>query len=351
MNQLGLSLYLGSGKQTNLEVIAKAKKANMKYAFTSLHIPEESISDYKKETLDLLQACNDANLSLMIDVGPRTLEKLGMTSLYQLKQYGIQYLRIDYGFSVQEITDLMHDFHIVLNASTLTPEELEYLRQSDVDLTKIVACHNFYPKPLTALSMNLVREINERLHQYGIKTVGFVSGDSKRRGPLFSGLPTVEEHRDMDVLRQVLELKHLGHCDMIMIGDIDVSDRAWKQLEELQSNYVTLRANIHEAFAFVCDIIHHDRVDYSSYVIRSVESREYKHPSVDLANRERKLGSISMSNAKYLRYEGELEIARCDLPEEEKVTIIGNIIPNDIAYLSLIHSGMGFRIVKESIDE
>ncbi len=346
MEQLGLSLYLSSGEKANQEIIIKAQKAHMKYAFTSLHIPEESVADYRFETIRLMELCRDAGLSLIIDVGPRTISKLGLSSLHDLKNYNITHIRIDYGFTIDEIVNLTNDFNVVLNASTLTQEEIEHIIKNHVDTSRISACHNFYPKPLTALPIENVRATNDLLHKYDIKSIGFVSGDLTLRGPLHEGLPTVEEHRNMDVLRQILELKQVAQCDMIMIGDIDVTEESWKKISELQDNYVTLKAQILDGYNFICDRIHHDRVDYSAYVIRSVESREYKNPTI-MDPSERKLGSISMSNSLYLRYEGELEIARRNLQKEPKVNIIGQVGNDYLQYLPLINTGMGFKIEEE----
>lgn len=346
MEQLGISLYLSSSEKTNQEVINKAEKAHMKYAFTSLHIPEESVADYRSETIKLMESCRDAGLSLIIDVGPRTIEKLGLSSLHDLKKYNITHIRIDYGFTIDEIVKLTYDFNVVLNASTLIEEEIKHLIKNQVDTSKISACHNFYPKPLTALPIGNVKATNDLLHKYDIKSIGFVSGDLTLRGPLYEGLPTIEEHRHMDVLRQVLELKQLAKCDIIIVGDIDISEESWKKIGELQDNYVTLKANILSDYKFICNRIHHDRVDNSKYVIRSVESREYKNPTIFNPS-ERRLGSISMSNSLYLRYEGELEIARCDLPVEPKVNIIGQVKDEYLQYLPFINSGMGFKIEDE----
>ena len=60
---------------------------------------------------------------------------------------------------------------------------------------------------------------------------------------------------------------------------------------------------------------------------------------------ERKLGSISISNRNYLRYMGELEIAREDLPEEKRVNIIGYVAECDRKYLPYIRNGLGMKLI------
>lgn len=348
MNSYGISLYLGTGIIKNTEIIKKAKDAKVKYAFTSLHLPEENISDYNKEVEALLSLCKDAGIELIVDIGPRTIEKLGLPDIYSLKNTPITHIRVDYGFTNQEIADLSKDFHIVFNASTLSIDDLESLRALKVDFSKFSGCHNFYPKPLTGLSVDKVREINNRLHNYGVKTIGFVPGDKERRGPLHLGLPTVEEHRNNDLLEAVLQLRSLGQCDIILIGDVDVKEETWTKLKHLNENYIELEADIDEDYSYVRELIHHDRPDSSEYIIRSQESRGYAtqgKPFEKEGVKPRTKGSISVGNIEYLRYSGELEIARIDLEEEEKVNIIGHIRNEHLKYLSYIDEGMGFRLI------
>lgn len=349
MEQLGISLYLGSGEEMNKAVVAKAKQASMQYAFTSLHIPEETVAGYAAQIKALMQLCKEHQLSLMIDVGPRTVEKLELQSLFELKTFGIDHLRIDYGFSLEEIVALSKEFYIILNASTLLPEELKAMAEAGMELKRIMACHNFYPKPLTGLSIQKTKEINDMLHAYGIRSMGFVSSDHVRRGPLHAGLPTVEDHRDQVVLKQVLELKYRCHCDIILIGDIDLSDDSWIKLTQLQEGYVELQAEILPEYQFICNTLHHDRVDESPYVIRSVESRGYQKNVKPVPSAARPKGTIFISNEQFLRYEGELEIARCDLAEDLRVNVIGRIKEEDLPLLDLIQNGMGFQIRSETI--
>jgi len=193
-----------------------------------------------------------------------------------------------------------------------------------------------------------VKEINNRLHNYGVKTIGFVPGDKERRGPLHLGLPTVEEHRNSDLLESILQLRSLGKCDVILVGDVDVKDETWLKLKHLNENYIELEADVDEAYSYVRNTIHHDRPDSSEYIIRSQESRGYAAQGKPYEKEEvkpRLKGSISVGNIEYLRYSGELEIARIDLEQEEKVNIIGNIRDEYMKYLPYIDDGMGFRLI------
>ncbi len=348
MSQFGSSLYLGTGYEKNKKIVEKARQANVKYAFTSLHIPEESVDDYAAEVNKLLNLCKSCGISLIVDIGPRTLEKLGYRSFADLKQTSISHLRVDYGFTYQQIIDLSKDFNIVFNASTLLESDIRELQKLNADFTRFSACHNFYPKPLTGLSVEKTRSINENLRRLGITTMAFVPGDKELRGPLGLGLPTVEEHRGTDVLLNTLQLIKGCCTDIVLVGDIDISDAAWKQVSELSQGYVSLKAEINPEYSFIKDEVHHDRPDSSEYVIRSQESRVYaSQGKLFTADeiKQRNKGSISVGNEGYLRYSGELEIARRDLNPESKVNVIGQVDADYLKYLDYVTDGMGFRFV------
>jgi len=343
---IGISLYLGTGLQKNLEIIQKAKQAKVKYIFTSLHIPEEKVDDYPKQVQTILAACQENDLQLLVDVSPKTLEKIGYHSFDELAKTSIRYLRLDSGFNHQDIVNLSRQFNIVFNASTLTSKDMIALQKLGADFSTFIACHNFYPKPLTALSIEKVVKINRKLQYLGMRTMAFVAGDLTLRGPLKLGLPTIEKHRQGDVLENILELYVSAETDICMIGDIDVQEKTWQQLQDLSNGFVRLKANILPSYDFIKNMIHHDRSDSSEYVIRSQESRGYaaigrKITPMDVTNSRNK-GSIFISNELYERYSGEIEIARIDLPIEKKVNTIGEVIDEYKQYLSYICDGIGF---------
>lgn len=346
MSQYGISLYLGSGYETNRRVVEKAADAGANYAFTSLHIPEESVSDYAAEVNRLLDLCGRNGISLIVDIGPRTVEKLGYRHISDLKQTAVTHLRVDYGFSFEQIIALSEDFNIVFNASTLLEPDIRELRRLGADFSRFSACHNFYPKPLTGLSLKKTRAVNENLRRLGMTTMAFVPGDGVLRGPLREGLPTVEEHRGGDVLLNLLQLEKECLTDVCLVGDIDLSDAGWRAVKELSQGCVGLKAEIRPEYGYIRETVHHDRPDSSDYVIRSQESRGYAAQGRLFAAepvRPRPKGSISVGNETYLRYSGELEIARVDLQPESRVNIVGHVEESCLKYLPYIADGMGFR--------
>ena len=354
----GISIYFSSGMEKNESLIKKAVKNGVTYAFTSLHIPEETGVDYSKSIRQLLNCCREENLNLIADVGPETYEKLGVGSMEELKSLGITHVRLDYGFSPREVVEISKHFFVVFNASTIMEEELLEWKRYGADFTKFAACHNFYPKQFTALSLKQVKEINDRLKYLGFTTMAFVPGSLTLRGPLFEGLPTVEEHRKRraEVAFNMMELSMGGECDVVLIGDVDIKEKDWDAVKCISQGYVELEADLFPGYEFVRDQIHHDRPDSSEYIFRSQESRLYKqdieaeeNSSKTMAGESgmlfRKAGSICISNKKYLRYMGELEIARVDLPMDERLNVIGQINEKDLKFLTYVQKGFGVKLI------
>lgn len=183
----GISVYFGSGRATCERVIERAAAAGVSYAFTSLQIPEETGVDYGHEARHLLGLLRDAEISLIVDVGPDTPAKLGCDSIEGLAGLGISHVRLDYGFTVEETVALSRTFHIVFNASTVTRDEIAAWRAAGADLTRFAACHNYYPKRFTGLALNDIRRMNDFLRSQGFQVLGFIPGDGEQRGPLSRG--------------------------------------------------------------------------------------------------------------------------------------------------------------------
>lgn len=343
----GISLYFGNGYEHNAEIIRKAKASGVSYAFTSLHIPEENGVDYQEEMSRMLALCKDSGLNLIADISPNTLTKLGCTSYDELDSLGIRYIRLDFGFRAEEVVKLSQTYHVVFNASTITEKDIKEWRAAGADFSRFAACHNFYPKRYTGLSLNKIYQINRRLKDLGFLTMAFVAGNKTLRGPLKEGLPTAEEHRNEHVFPNMLELFYQTLSDVVLIGDVDVTDDVWEQIREFNEGYITLKAEILPSYQFITGQLHHDRPDSSEWIIRSQESRlleAYHQPFPKEHIKERPAGSICISNQEYLRYNGELEIARTNMPLELRVNVIGQVIAEDQIYLSYIRDGMGFRL-------
>ena len=324
----GISVYLSSPLQDIERTIEHGAAAGARYAFTSLHIPEDGGAAYADKVRQVLSLLSARGIALIADVGPRTCDLLGLERMEDLRDLGLEYLRLDYGFSAQRAAEL-----------------------SGADVTRFAACHNFYPKPYTGLALEDVARTNLRLAALGFEIMAFVPGDANVRGPVFEGLPTVEAQRGRapKVALNMLELAHGADCDIVLVGDPDLSEAGWAQFAQISAGYVDMPCQLDPGYSYLLGQVHHDRPDSSALIFRSQESRTSLKPdSVPTdtgAGLPRKTGSIAVSNSGYGRYEGELEIARVDLPGDERMNVVGHIAPEAMELLPFVKRGFGVRFV------
>ena len=144
----GISIYFSSGMEKNEALIKKAVKNGATYAFTSLHIPEETGVDYSRSIRQLLDCCREEKLNLIADVGPETYEKLGVATMEELKSLGITHVRLDYGFSPREVVEISKHFYVVFNASTIMEEELLNGSSVGQTLLNLLPAITFIPSSL-----------------------------------------------------------------------------------------------------------------------------------------------------------------------------------------------------------
>lgn len=345
----GFSIYLSQAHEAIERVVAKAVQSGATYAFTSLHVPEDDGATYRDKVRWLFKLTSDAGIGLIADVGPETCDVVGVSRVEDLASMGLACARLDYGFSPSEVAHLSDVFRIVFNASTVSREEIAAWRHAGADLSRFAACHNFYPKPMSGLALADVAAMNAQLHAYGFETMGFVPGDAELRGPVFEGLPTLEAQRSRraNVALNMLELAYGADCDVVMVGDPDLSFAGWNAFSEVSQGYISVGCDLDPAYVYLRGQIHHDRPDSSALVFRSQESRTALRPSGiaqgESAGKERPCGSIAVSNTGYGRYEGELEITRVDLPGDARMNVVGTLDVEAQRLLPFIKRGFGVR--------
>lgn len=300
----------------------------VKRAFTSLHIPEES-GDLAIRAKKLLQTAKECGVEVYADVSLQTPAHLGLDSLFELKALGVIGLRLDDFFENETILNLAKEFKLALNASILFEDDVSALLEGGLSASQLLAWHNFYPRCETGLSDSFFESQNELFKKLGIPVSAYIPGDGEKRGPLFEGLPTLEKHRKADPFLSALELFHAGVED-VYIGDPEVSEHLLKRLIDFDEHHcVEVRIEGFQAGEFRL------RPDFSRDVLRLMDTRSTESvvPKNTLA---RPIGSITMDNDRYGRYRGEVQITLRDLPADERVNVIGQVIEEDIPLLSLL---------------
>ncbi|MEH6992848.1 MupG family TIM beta-alpha barrel fold protein [Neobacillus drentensis] len=332
---IGISFYLNDLLAE--ERIELAGKMGVKRAFTSLHIPEES-GDLAGRAMNLLQCAKDAGIEVYADVSLKTPGHLGLDSLFDLKSLGVSGLRLDDFFENELILKLAEEFKLALNASIIFEDDIRVLLDGGLKADQLLAWHNFYPRIETGLSDWFFQRQNELFGKYGIPVSAYIPGDGEKRGPLFEGLPTLEEHREMDPFLAALELFHYGVKD-VYIGDPEVSENLLRKLIDFDSNHrIEIRIDGFQEGEFKL------RPDFSRDVLRFMDTRSVESILPENTS-ERWLGSITRDNDAYGRYRGEIQISLCDLPADERVNVVGKVVEEDIVFLSYLKPGQKVKFI------
>ncbi len=320
----GISLYTGMGYSLsdNLEYMEKAAGLGIEEVFTSFHIPEADSNIYE-EAEEILSKAKELGMRVTADISKRYMDKLEMS------KFDIHTIRLDFGFSVSEIAAMSGKlpFRIQLNASTVTKEYMDDLIKCGANTDKIEVCHNYYPRRDTALALELFLERNRCFKEHGLKIAAFIPLQHQRRGPLHEGLPTLECHRDM---RPIISSQHLLHSgvDTVYIGDAFATEAELKSLAAIRREVFTIPMEVFnpgDVEKHLLSCAHTNRMDPGENVIRSQEARLQKNGRITRCKAvQRKRYSVTIDNEGYLRYEGELQILKKELPPDIRVNVVGD---------------------------
>ncbi|WP_201717004.1 MupG family TIM beta-alpha barrel fold protein [Rossellomorea arthrocnemi] len=333
---IGISVYLSD--EDAEERILRASSSGIKLAFTSLNIPEES-GVSPKRVGDLLSLFNREGFEVFADVSKKTPAMLGLHDFEELKALGVTSLRLDDGFTTEEMLELSHHFQIAINASTVCEKELQQWIDCGLGTEKMIAWHNFYPKPETGLDQEYFLKQQDLYDTLGIPIYAFIPGDEKKRGPLHLGLPTLEDHRGQSPYVSAVQLKRWG-VRGVFVGDPGCSKGLLQKLERFdQENVIELTYRGSDEIAGEYQL----RPDPGRDVFRILDTRTAGDvPPLNTV--ERPKGTITRDNDLYGRYKGEMQIVRRDLESNPAVNVVGRISTECLGLIDLLESGQRIRI-------
>lgn len=349
---LGISVFLNEPiKEKTKYYIKQAKELGAKGIFSSIHIPENDACLYKERLKDLGAIAKSLNLDLMIDISQDALDKVGFSfnDLSSIKDIGITGLRIDYGINTDIIAKASKEMTIALNASTLTDEFIEELKNYNANFSSFEMWHNYYPREDTGLDEEFFLQMNNKLKKQGFKVIAFIPGDEILRAPIFKGLPTIESHREKTPYFAFIDLINNYDVDYAYIGDSRASLKTLTKISDyISTNCISLDCKVIEDNEEIKNFVitsHQNRADFSKKVIRSANARFLKIPFIKPKNNiERKIGSVTIDNASYGRYTGEVQICKEDLPLDNRVNVIAKVIEEDIPLLNLIKANTKYKL-------
>ena len=175
----------------------------------------------------------------------------------------------------------------------------------------------------------------------------FIPGDEVKRGPVFEGLPTIENHRNQLPLLNYIECVEKLSIDEVIVGDVRISEKELEKIDFYKNHHILLLEVSYLIDLDFANIVLSNRKDVAMNVIRCVESRTVlkKGNIVPFNTIAREVGVITIDNELYGRYQGELQIVKKPLLADERVNVIGKVSENSIKLLDFIKEGTKFKFV------
>lgn len=316
--------------------------------FLSLHISEEFDDTYCRRAETVCHRLADQGFRIIADVSAKTVVQFGEPDLFRLAiRLRIWALRIDYGFSQEEIRSLAQKMPIVLNASTTSKEAAAEIARCG---REVYAMHNFYPRPETGLDREYLLKTTRELQSAGVKVLAFIPGDEQLRGPVFEGLPTLEEHRNMLPSAAFADLAQNFGMDEIFVGDPGLSVAEQQRIGRYCSDgVISIPAVLTPGYEGLYGQVFTCRIDSPKWIIRFAESRTYSCFGRTVAAENclpRDRGCITMDNEGYGRYSGEIQLVRSSLNADPRVNVIGTVPETAHLLMDCVRRGQKFTLVR-----
>ncbi|MBS5951020.1 MAG: DUF871 domain-containing protein [Clostridium sp.] len=351
---VGFSVYFGldNTKEENIELLKNAHRLGFTRIFTSLHIPEANYDVLKVEVREFFDLAKKYDMDIISDISPNTFKFLDLENmdLEGLHNMGVKTIRIDFGYTEEEISIMSKNTYgikIQLNASTITEEFFERLDGFSPNYENIDALHNFYPRIGTGISEECMIEKNALLKARGIKSCAFVQSNNRKRSPLKDGLPTLEDHRGLEVREAANHLFALGN-ESVFIGDSLPSLKELEDLSSLDPNVIELNIEAKTEDKVILRLlgeVYSARTDEARDAIRASESRLILNGDIiePFNTIDKKIGDITIDNKDYLRYMGELQILKVKNVADSRTNVVASILQKDFYLLKYIKGGKKFH--------
>lgn len=333
------SIYVGLKEyplEKNYEYMSFLKENNIDTIFVSAHMPE-AFPNFLEELKLTIKKANQLGLKIILDVSKKVIDQIGIPQ-------GIYSLRLDWGFNCNDILELFkNDFFIEINASIARREEIEFLIARGIDFSRLRISHNFYPKPFTGLSQEDVLNRNKLYKSLGLNVMAYVPSRLGKRPPIYEGLPTIEEHRTLDLLGSLADLAMLD-VDEVCFGDAYCNEEELREALEYDRDLITIPiivfAGISQIELEILQKTHTNRTDENPYAVRSSLRADSSISPFNNVMREVKL--VTIDNELLLRYQGEVGIMRKRVPADKRVNVVGRALVSDYL-LQNIRPGQKFR--------
>lgn len=345
MISYGISIYPDfESIEAIKQKLDQAKQLGYQRIFTSLQLGDLGFENTEiglnERFQFLFEYAKDLGFIIHADINKTMLLHLGATvsNLEAIHQLSIQVLRLDAGFSAEELVIMTQNpWGIIIedNASSfleIHSRTNKILEEGNIH--QYYACHNFYPLVDTGLGYQEVFDISAYYHNQGVKNGVFISSlySSNELNSIGKGVGTIELQRNKPSHIQAMELKVGGSFDYIFFGDSNPSLSELKRVSEvLDKAVVDLPVWFDTSLdKEVKHILTHtpftSRQDHPEKVLRATQSRDLvRMKPYQPINRSKY--AITINNHLANRYTGEIQIPLMDLPAREYLNVIGQIKP------------------------
>jgi len=338
-----------------LPYLEDALRRGATLVMTSLHLPEMDLRRAADECRQIAERTRVANAMFVADVSPRALETLGATpaDLSALVSMGLDGVRPDYGFSAADLAAIAlgRQLALVLNATDIEEGVLAALIDRGCALAGTWAFHNYYPRPETGIDLTTVIQRGAALQGHGLRIAAFAASQGRRRGPVFGGLPSVEDLREIPC-EDAAELLFATHAvDAVLLGDPSLDIGELDRLASVaEREVVHIRAERDgTASRREQDVMEavHRCWSVAPYLVRTGNPAA-RPPAPGIPRRntlDRPAYSITIDNNQYPRFAGTLHITRRALPADGRVNRVGRVRSADRVLVDLLRPGDRFRLV------
>lgn len=362
MIQLGISIYPEkTTKEENFLYISKAAQLGFSRLFISLLEIKGDKSDISTKFKQIITHARELNYEVILDINPSIFHELDISysDLSYFHELGASGLRLDLGFSGVEEAAMTHNpynLSIEINMSHGTAY-LDNIMSRKPRSGFLIGSHNFYPHKFTGLELDFFTRCSTNFKKYGIRTAAFITSQNAQHGPWpwQEGLCTLEDHRYLPIEIQATHLAFSNVIDCIIIGNAYATDEELLKVSEvIKERSLPLKIEYYDEPSMIekeilLESTHIYRGEINSYVYRTKSDgrKKYKNVSVPPHNNQKiRKGDILIDNDLYQQYKAEVQIAKRDLPCDEKVNVIGKIAPHYHYLLDSIQPWSSFHFTE-----
>ena len=359
MKRLGISIYPEKSNRAELfDYLERASAAGFSRIFSCLLSIKDSRENVMHDFTEINARAHDLGFEVVLACNPRVVDQLGVSykDLSFFKQIGADGIRLDMGFTGSEeslMTFNPEGLTIEVNMSN-DVHYIDTIMDYQPDSTHLVGCHNFYPHNYSGLGLDFFRSCTRRFKSYGLQTAAFVTSqapDTIGPWPVTDGLPTLEMHRHLPLYLQVEHYISMGDIDDVIISNCYPTQEELDSVAKLPKNLVSFGVVLAEGLpeverSIVLDELHFNRGDVSENFIRSTQSRvKYRGHHFDVLDAPEIIhrGDVVIESSEYGHYAGELQIARSDMRNSGKSSVVGRIPEEEHFLIDTIKPWQKFR--------